>query len=754
MDISSVLQNLEELVTCPFCSNVIRNPRITPCLHTFCCECLNEIARSRPYQTNIACPLCQFDIRKPEGNQFDSLPSNIYISRLLDLLVAKRRNYPDVTCGNCQKKVLLSAFCFPCDAFMCDECFNAHNVITRGNGHRAVNLGKFKLRDYEDLLRRPMLCTHKFKDKGVVEYFCYDCDACVCHICNIAIQHTHRIVDLHEAASEQKLKLREMNTRLKEKMRMMEMGIHNVEHRSVEVQEQVDYLKKDITTKMDNLVAIIRAHQEEMIQTLENVRKAKHENLTFQLKLFESMLTQTEGSFSFIEDLLHRNLSEEILTIKNHVTSRVGEICDLEDGTTPAENEQVGYVPNTELFAGLQNSSLGRVVTSLTEPSLSTAEGDGVDDVTAGEEAEFTVTTRNAQGEICYSEIDHVLVEVKSSMWGLIESSVRNYKNGTYDVSYVSRVPGQHRVQVEVGGHLIRYSPFVVEVKPPILTPLKSFGSHGKVDGKFTQPHGVVGSNNGKIVVSDSLKHRIHVFTTDGSHVLDFGEEGRRDGKLFHPMSIAFDKSQRHILVADSDNNRVQYFEVNTGKFIRKFGNEGSGDGQFNGPCGISVDQDDRVLVTDWNNHRVQVFNRDGKFLFKFGDFGEDRLIHPRFAIYHDLEECFVVSDTGNDVVKVYDSRGKLLRIIGRPGYKKGEFCGPRGLAIDKNQNIIVCDFENHRLQVFSIDGTVLNSFGTHGKGIGQFAFPLSISVVGGSRVIVSDWGNNRIQMFKYREGV
>ena len=52
--------------------------------------------------------------------------------------------------------------------------------------------------------------------------------------------------------------------------------------------------------------------------------------------------------------------------------------------------------------------------------------------------------------------IDHVIVEVKSLMWGLIKSRVRNYRNGTYDVNYIPRVPGPHRAQVEVGGHLIQ----------------------------------------------------------------------------------------------------------------------------------------------------------------------------------------------------------------------------------------------------------------------------------------------------------
>lgn len=51
-------------------------------------------------------------------------------------------------------------------------------------------------------------------------------------------------------------------------------------------------------------------------------------------------------------------------------------------------------------------------------------EGDGVDEVFVGEEVEFIVIIRNVQGEVSYSEIDYVVVEVKLLMWGFIESRV------------------------------------------------------------------------------------------------------------------------------------------------------------------------------------------------------------------------------------------------------------------------------------------------------------------------------------------
>lgn len=442
----------------------------------------------------------------------------------------------------------------------------AHHVITRNNAHRTVTLGRLKQRDYEELFRRSTFCAHKFNERGIVEYFCYDCDACVCHVCNVAIQHKHRIINIDEAAKDHKMKLLEENAKLKDKLKLVELGISNIEFRSIEVQEQIEYTKKDIRTKIGNLIDILKKHEEDMLQEVERIRKDKQENLTFQLKMYETMHKQTKGSIQFTEELIQRNLSEEILTIKNHVYERARAIDETHVGTNPAENERVGYVANTKAFGSIQQEALGHISTSLTEPAVSNAEGNGITDVSAGEEVYFMVTTRNAQGEVYYSEIDHVVAGVKSDMWGDIETKVVSYQDGRYEVSYIPRVPGIHKIQVEVSGEHIEDSPFVVHVKQPVLTPVKSFGSHNKKPGHILQPHGVASNMIGQIVVSDSLKHQIQVYTSDGTQMLDFGEEGREDGKFMHPMSIAFDQSERYLFTADSDNNRIQVFDIKTGK--------------------------------------------------------------------------------------------------------------------------------------------------------------------------------------------
>jgi tripartite motif-containing protein 71 len=59
------------------------------------------------------------------------------------------------------------------------------------------------------------------------------------------------------------------------------------------------------------------------------------------------------------------------------------------------------------------------------------------------------------------------------------------------------------------------------------------------------------------------------------------------------------------------------------GQYMRKFGSYGTRAGQFDRPAGVAFDnQLNRIVVTDKDNHRIQVFQPDGTFIFKFGEKG------------------------------------------------------------------------------------------------------------------------------------
>jgi hypothetical protein len=60
-------------------------------------------------------------------------------------------------------------------------------------------------------------------------------------------------------------------------------------------------------------------------------------------------------------------------------------------------------------------------------------------------------------------------------------------------------------------------------------------------------------------------------------------------------------------MVCDAGNHRVQVFEL-SGKFITKFGTKGSGIGEFDRRLSTAVLSDGKIGVSDFSNHRIQVF--------------------------------------------------------------------------------------------------------------------------------------------------
>jgi DNA-binding beta-propeller fold protein YncE len=136
------------------------------------------------------------------------------------------------------------------------------------------------------------------------------------------------------------------------------------------------------------------------------------------------------------------------------------------------------------------------------------------------------------------------------------------------------------------------------------------FGSNLSGDGQFRDPYGVAyDPNNNRIIVADTLNHRIQVFGSNGNFLFKFGSEGFDDGQFRYPSGVAYDPNNNRIIVADTYNDRIQVFDSN-GNFLFKFGNYGFDDGEFRYPRGVAYDpNNNRIIVADTWNYRIQVFS-------------------------------------------------------------------------------------------------------------------------------------------------
>ena len=72
---------------------------------------------------------------------------------------------------------------------------------------------------------------------------------------------------------------------------------------------------------------------------------------------------------------------------------------------------------------------------------------------------------------------------------------------------------------------------------------------------------------------------------------------------------------------SSSSNGGIRRKKIN---YFLKFGEYGTGPGQFTEPSGVCSNEAGEFLVADTNNHRIQIFNHEGEFLRQIGDDGEN----------------------------------------------------------------------------------------------------------------------------------
>ena len=207
--------------------------------------------------------------------------------------------------------------------------------------------------------------------------------------------------------------------------------------------------------------------------------------------------------------------------------------------------------------------------------------------------------------------------------------------------------------------------------------------------------------DSGNIYVSNSDRHEVIKFDSDGIFVKKWGSYGSGDDQFDWPMGIAAD-SEGYVYVCDNNNHRIVKY-TSDGTDPTYWGEiRGGDDGQFQHPQGIVVDDSDNVYIADGNNHRIQVFSSDGTFIRKWGSYGSgDNQLHWPHGIAFDSEGNVYIVDRSNHRVVKYTSDGTFLAKWGTRGNGDLQFENPEGVAVDSLFNVYVADRHNHRIVKF-----------------------------------------------------
>lgn len=185
---------------------------------------------------------------------------------------------------------------------------------------------------------------------------------------------------------------------------------------------------------------------------------------------------------------------------------------------------------------------------------------------------------------------------------------------------------------------------------------ISRFTAGGSLVGTFADPDlvypvGIAVDADGNLLVASSEAHSIVKFAPDGTKLAVLPSPP--SPALVQPYGVAVGPAGE-IYVSDPGAQRVAVLDA-AGNLLRTFGEPGSGPGQFSGPNQLHFGPGGLLYVTDGGGDRIQVFHPDGTFVGEWGgpegsDLGQFSVaVDVVFVVYQ-----FFVTDWLNHRVQVF----------------------------------------------------------------------------------------------------
>ena len=228
---------------------------------------------------------------------------------------------------------------------------------------------------------------------------------------------------------------------------------------------------------------------------------------------------------------------------------------------------------------------------------------------------------------------------------------------------------------------------------------LRSWG-----EGQYPRAHGVHMAPDDTMFLTDDGGHFVRKVRLDGRVLLELGVPGKpapfMSGEPFHRCTHTALSPKGEIYVSDGYGNARVHKYSPDGKLLLSWGEPGTGEGEFNIVHNICTDADGWVYVADRENHRVQVFDGNGRYETQWKN------LHRPCGLYMPYGHrpiCYIgevgpAAAVSRDIpnlgprVSIVDHEGKLIGRFGDTpaGTALGKFLAPHGLAVDRHGDIYV----------------------------------------------------------------
>lgn len=813
---------------CMICKGRLNSPRVLSCLHVFCETCLDKLlidesGDSTKIDCTIDCPTCG-QPTKVGSKGAASLTCDYIYTNILDLSTIE----PEMlACTSCKSTENAISRCNDCASFLCAGCDHAHKYMRCFENHEVVKLEDLQKSAEKVSIHKPLFCSVHTNEN--LKYYCFNCQIPVCNDCLIADSHKGSEHHYDIITSAEKCVRHDIENLMKEaraKVKYCDTAVANLGTALTELQSQHDLARDLIEESYQNFKAVLDKCRDQSLKDLENLHSERELKIMDLLHNVEKTVEKIDGVCKFTSRVLDQANAAEFLSMKKLISTQFMNLinnipkCDT--------NYSLEFDTKFEKFEQLAQETFGKFRTESTPPSPKESTPPptlpGMPPVLMNR----NMNSSNSQSALTGSVTASSPISLPTSMQSSFEGDMSALNSGFMLPTSVLTPdsPPQHTiantisstaaVPTVVGSAIPGFNSIaeynlqrlanLAETTPDISDAIVPAANSNPPTQHITLADILSGDqrafNNLQALAKLGLNNNAVDFHTDltTNHLLTRGPSPGID-TLLTDFGLPPSTSPMPSLPAMTDDLGIPSFPTisvpgrtkATAMQIRcKFGSLGTSKGQFNSPHGFCLGVDEEIIVADTNNHRIEVFEKNGAFKFQFGVPGkeEGQLWYPRKVAVMHTNSKFVVCDRGNERsrMQIFSKNGHFMKkiairyidiVAGLAVTSKGQIVAvdsvsptvfiisedgelvhwfdcsdymrePSDIAIRDN-DFYVCDFKGHCVAVFKDDGTFQYRIGNEKV----TCFPNGIDISNAGDILIGDSHGNRFHVACFsRDGI
>ncbi|XP_077994227.1 transcription intermediary factor 1-alpha-like isoform X2 [Glandiceps talaboti] len=302
-------------IVCGVCKSGFagRNPKLMPCLHTFCKECITTGDDGA-----IRCPSCKQDART-----LDNIIDNFFI---LDSITTNCENTTtsttetDVKCTSCDDNASVTSYCDDCAEWLCDTCVQAHQRVRMTKDHviqpkESAEAGqKGSVSQVRD---KQMMCPlHK---QEPLKLYCETCDKLTCRDCQLLGHKEHKYQFVNEAAARQKGQMTALLKKLEEKKQYISTARQRIKEKQNQIHDLENKTSQDIRLFMLTLINEVNRRAKRLLAELKETCAIKKKRLETQAQEVHQLSNLVDHCMSFTANAIHGGSNAALLYTKKTI---------------------------------------------------------------------------------------------------------------------------------------------------------------------------------------------------------------------------------------------------------------------------------------------------------------------------------------------------------------------------------------------------------------------------------------------------